>query len=230
MRRGWMVWCSAAVVAAVGAGCSVTPAPPINDGVKVAPEALPPPTNPATILGVIPPAIDDIPSVIVLRSQLRGRYLPQSSQPLMDQVAHTFTPGVLVVRTGQPANFRNDDDVLHDVRVRERDREGDVNEWIFNVVLPQGGSFVHTFERDGVYEVRCDMHQSMWARVVAAPTPYNAVADRDGSFRIDGVRAGAYTAIVYAGHRTLERGLEVSEGEQLELRLVEVDGRPANGP
>jgi len=149
---------------------------------------------------------------------------------MMDQVAHAFTPGVLVVRTGQPANFRNDDDVLHNVRVRERDREGDVNEWIFNVVLPQGGMFVHTFERDGVYDVRCDMHQSMWARVVATSTPYSAVADRDGSFRIDGVRPGAYRALVYAGRRTLERAFEVGEGQQLELLMAEGDGRVGTSP
>ena len=41
----------------------------------------------------------------------------------MDQMAHRFAPGVLIVRTGQPANFRNDDDVIHNVRVRERNVE-----------------------------------------------------------------------------------------------------------
>ena len=89
---------------------------------------------------------------------------------------------------------------------------------------------MHTFERDGVYDVRCDMHQSMWARVVATSTPYSAVADRDGSFRIDGVRPGAYRALVYAGRRTLERAFEVGEAQQLELLMAEGDGRVGTSP
>jgi len=212
-------------------GCSATPSPPLPAGTDNASEALPPPlSNPATIVGRLPPATDDIPSVIALQSETPGKYTPQTASPMMDQVAHAFTPGVLVVRTGQPANFRNDDDVLHNVRVRERDRERDVNEWVFNVVLPQGGMFVHTFERDGVYDVRCDMHQSMWARVVATSTPYSAVADQDGSFRIDGVRPGAYRALVFAGRRTLERAFEVGEGQQLEFLMAGGDGRVGTSP
>ena len=132
----------------------------------------------------------------------------------------------LVVRTGQPANFRNDDDVLHNVRVRERDRDHDVNEWVFNIVLPQGGSYTHTFGRDGVYDVRCDMHQSMAAVLIASSTPYSAVADRDGSFTIENIQPGAYTAVVYAGERRIERSIEVAEGQRLEL---EIRGDEATG-
>lgn len=176
--------------------------------------------NPATIVGIVPRAGNDIPPVVVLRSSIPLKYPPQVPTPLMDQVAHTFTPAVLVVRTGQPADFRNDDDTLHNVRVRERGDDRDVNEWAFNVVLPQGGSYLHTFGRDGVYDVRCDMHQSMSAVLVATSTPYYAVADRDGSFVIDSVQPGAYTVLVYAGGRIIERSIEVTEGQRLELRIA----------
>lgn len=211
------------------AGCSTTePSQSASTAVAQARDAASAPTSavPATIVGTVARAANDVPSVVVLRSSIPLRYPPQAQKPLMDQIARTFTPGVLVVRTGQPADFRNDDDVLHNVRVRERGDDRDVNEWAFNVVLPQGGSYLHTFGRDGVYDVRCDMHQSMSAVVVASSTPYSAVADRDGSFIIENVQPGAYTAVVYAGERSIERSIEVAEGQRLKL---DVRGDEASG-
>ena len=135
----------------------------------------------------------------------------------MDQVARQFTPQVLLVRTGQPADFRNDDETLHNVRVWERDRN--TVEPMFNVVLPQGGSYKHVFPRDGAYDVRCDMHQSMFAVVVATSSPYATVADKDGAFTLEGVGPGLYTLVAYAGEARLERQIEVIEGERLDVEL-----------
>jgi plastocyanin len=201
--------CSSANPPAGSRPASASPEPPLA----------PVSANPAVIAGMAPAAVNDVPSVIVLRARTPLRYAEPADKPMMDQVAHVFTPGVLIVRTGLPANFRNDDDVLHNVRVREREKEG--GDWIFNVVLPQGGSYGHTFERDGLYDVRCDMHQNMWALVVSASTPYGAVADANGAFTIQSVQPGAYTAVVYTGERKLERPLEVVEGQRLELELGE---------
>jgi plastocyanin len=208
------------VLAVVGdlSGCSTKQqSPAVPPAVATALAPAPASADPATIVGIAPPASNDVPSVVVLRSRIPLKYPSQPAKPMMDQVAHTFTPGVLLVRTGQPANFRNDDDVLHNVRVRAKDR--DVTDMTFNIVLPQGGSYVHTFDRDGVYDVRCDMHQSMSALVVAASTPYSAVADRDGAFTIEGVQPGTYTLVVYAGERKIERSIDVAEGQRLELNI-----------
>lgn len=137
--------------------------------------------------------------------------------PLMDQVAHQFTPQILVVRTGQPADFRNDDDTMHNVRVLERDH--DTWEPVFNIVLPQGGSYKHVFPRDGAYDVRCDMHQSMRAVVVSTSSPYATVADKDGAFALGGVAPGPYTLIAYSGDATVERKVDLSEDQRLTVDL-----------
>jgi len=180
----------AAIVGSVG--CSAPAATPAESRGSVPvdePRLAPASDRPAAIVGTAPPQTGELPSVIVLRPRERLRYPPQSAMPLMDQVAHQFTPPILVVRTGQPADFRNDDDTMHNVRVLARDHE--TWEPVFNIVLPQGGSYKHVFPHDGAYDVRCDMHQSMRALVVSTSSPYSTVADRDGSFTLKDLTPGA---------------------------------------
>jgi hypothetical protein len=203
-----------------GVGCSAPAAEPPESTLAMPtddPRLATPSDRPATIVGTAPAANGDVPSVLVLQPRARVRYPPPKSMPLMDQVAHQFTPQVLVVRTGQPADFRNDDDTLHNVRVLER--EHDTWEPVFNIVLPQGGSYKHTFPRDGAYDVRCDMHQSMHAVVVSTSSPYSTVADKDGAFTLEGVTPGPYTLIAYSGDATLERQVDLSEDQRLDVDL-----------
>ena len=56
---------------------------------------------------------------MIFEPQPGGEMPAQTDVPFMDQVQQTFTPPMLLVRTGQPTEFRNNDDVLHNVRVRE---------------------------------------------------------------------------------------------------------------
>src|SRR5437879_5513746 len=83
-----------------------------------------------------------------------------------------------VRRAGQPGEVRNNDDVLHNVRVREDGTHSPA----FNVAIPTGEKFLFTFQRDGFYDVGCDIHPAMAAQIVATTSPYVAVADREGNF------------------------------------------------
>jgi plastocyanin len=201
-------------------GCSSPAARPAESAWSVPADEPPlaiPSDKPATIVGIAPPAKSDVPSVVVLEPRTPLRYPKQTTLPLMDQVAHQFTPPILVVRTGQPADFRNDDDTMHNVRVYERDQS--TGEPMFNVVLPQGGSYKHLFPHDGAYDVRCDMHQSMRALVVSTSSPYAAVAGDDGAFTLEGVAPGPYTLITYSGTARLERSVDLAEDQRLTLDL-----------
>ena len=93
----------------------------------------------------------------------------------MDQVALTFLPGVLIVRTGQPVEFRNSDDVLHNVRVSEDATKAGT----FNVAIPIGEDYRFTFERDGFHNVGCDIHPGMAATIYSSQSPYSR-DDRPG--------------------------------------------------
>jgi plastocyanin len=145
---------------------------------------------------------------VVLQPATPRDFGNQMQTPVMDQVGLTFTPAVLFVRTGQPAEFRNSDEVLHNVRVFELDtRQG-----TFNVAIPTGEVYEHTFQSDGFYDVGCDIHPGMAALVVATSTPFTVMADADGNFSIADVPPGSYKVTVYAGSRTLQQDVEIGVG------------------
>jgi len=184
-----------------------------------APPAPPPATNPAangteTITGTVKTS-GAFPSIVIFEPDGAPDLSPQSAPPVMDQVQQTFTPPVLLVRTGQPVEFHNNDDVLHNVRVRDDATKVGA----FNVAIPNGGTYVYTFKDDGYYDVGCDIHPAMAAQVIATKSPYNTLADPQGRFVIEGVPAGSYKVTVYAGTEHLERTVQISKGQApLDLR------------
>jgi plastocyanin len=147
-------------------------------------------------------------AVVVLAPKSAETFALQSEKPVMDQVSLTFTPELLFVRTGQPAEFRNSDEVLHNVNVKHEE----TREQAFNVAIPTDGSFEHTFGRDGFYRVGCDIHPAMTASIFAATTPFTAVAASDGSFGFDEVPPGLWTVTVYTGGKRLQKEVEVKGG------------------
>ena len=151
------------------------------------------------------PAGGGQPSIVVLQSRTPAE-VPQAAPPVMDQIALTFIPGLLVVRTGHPAEFRNSDDQLHNVRVNEDATKAGT----FNVAIPMGEDYQFTFEREGFYNVGCDIHPAMSATIYASASPYTALTDQSGQFEIRDVPPGSYKAIVFAGAERLERPVEVS--------------------
>lgn len=199
-----------ALVAA--AACSPKPstdAPPA--AASAAPAAVTPSSSSATsgqVVGRGPKPGSGGSVVVVLEPKTERTFPPQAEKPVMDQVGLTFTPELLIVRTGQPVEFRNDDDTLHNVHVSHEE----TREPAFNVAIPTDGAYDYTFARDGFYRVGCDIHPSMAAAVFAASTPFAALAEADGSFVFTEVPAGAWTVKVYASGRILSKDIDVKAG------------------
>jgi plastocyanin len=190
-------------------GCSKESAAPPPDAAPPAPAAQSGEDagGPSVVAGQIP-VTGGQPSFIVLQPTKARELPPQVEPPVMDQVSQTFIPGILLVRTGQPSEFRNNDEVLHNVRVREvKTREG-----AFNVAIPTGGNYVYTFKHDGFYDVGCDIHPGMSATILASSSPYVTVSDAAGKYEIPDVPAGSYTATVYAGAEEFQKPIEVGTG------------------
>ena len=85
----------------------------------------------------------------------------------------------------------------------------ETREQAFNVAIPTGGSFEHTFARDGFYRVGCDIHPAMAASIFSAATPFATLAEADGRFTFSDVPAGAWKVTVYAAGRRLQRDVDV---------------------
>jgi hypothetical protein len=133
----------------------------------------------------------------------------------MDQYAKQFVPNVLYVRVGQPVEFRNSEDMPHNVTVLRRGSGAEV----FNVGTEPQQKYVHTFDRIGQFDVACDIHPGMQAIVIAAPSPYATVADDGGRFTIADVKPGAYKLNVTYEGRTVEQPLEVA-GPRTDVKIA----------
>jgi plastocyanin len=133
---------------------------------------------------------------------------PPEAKPVMDQIQMSFVPALLIVRSGYPVMFRSSDEELHNINInhaRTRQQE-------FNVAIPPGGTYEHTFRNPGFYDVHCDIHPAMSAQIFVADTPYVVVADADGSFAFERVEPGAYTLSVYAGGTRRDQPIQVASG------------------
>ena len=147
-------------------------------------------------------------AVVALVPKSARTFPPQDEKPVMDQVGLTFGPELLLVRTNQPVEFRNNDDTLHNVHVTHEE----TREAAFNVAIPTGGAYEHTFPRDGFYRVGCDIHPAMAASIFSASTPFTALAETDGTFAFTGVPPGAWTVTAYTGGRRLQKDVDVKGG------------------
>ena len=135
--------------------------------------------------------------------------LPESPV-LMDQYALSFLPQFLVVRAGQTVEFRNSEEVSHNVRVVAVGTDST----LFNVATPQGEPYLHLFTRTGEHTVTCDIHPGMTAFILVVEASYATVAEEDGAFAFSDVPPGAYTLRVWHPEETLRstRQVRIDQG------------------
>lgn len=132
---------------------------------------------------------------------------PIPAQPaVIDQIAKQFVPAVLLVRVGQPVEFRNSEDNPHNVSIARRGSGAEV----LNVGTEPHQKYVYTFDRVGQYDVLCDMHEGMSAIVIASLGPVTTIAEDDGRFSFSNVAFGSYRLSLTFEGRTVEQPLEVT--------------------
>src|SRR5688500_6840959 len=203
--------CTGIVLAAALAACS-KPAPASSRESATAGKAVN--TGPTsgsrttgtTVFGRTPVTPNGAAAIVILEPRHSAPLPEPATTPYLDQLARNFIPSVLFVRTGHRAQFLNSDEELHNVNVKN----GKTREQAFNVALPPGITYVHTFEHSGVYDVSCDAHSGMSAQIIAASSPYIALADSTGHFEIPHVVPGMYAVTVYAGAEAIEKTVEVT--------------------
>jgi plastocyanin len=158
------------------------------------------PVTSAEVTGTVPPN-----AIVALIPAAAPVPMPDGPA-VMDQYAKQFVPNVLYVRVGQPVEFRNSEDMPHNVTVKRRTTGAEV----FNVGTEPQQKHVHTFDRVGQFDVVCDIHPGMQATVIAAESPMVTVAADNGRFSIANVKPGAYKLSATFEGRTVEQPVEVS--------------------
>jgi plastocyanin len=139
---------------------------------------------------------------------------PMPAEPaVLDQIAKQFLPRTLIVRVGQRVEFRNSEDMPHNVSVMRRESGTEV----FNVGTEPHQTYAHTFDRVGQFDVTCDIHEGMEATLIVARGPTTTIAEDDGRFSFPNVAFGSYTlSLTYSG-QTVEQAVEV-RGARTEIK------------
>jgi plastocyanin len=167
------------------------------------------------VAGRVPVANTGAAAIVILEPRHSNPLPEPATMPYMDQLSRTFIPSVLFVRTGHQTQFLNSDEELHNINVKK----SGTNEQAFNVALPPGINYVHTFAQSGVYDVSCDAHSGMSAQIISAASPYVALADSNGHFEIPHVVPGTYAVTVYAGAESIEKMVQVT-GSRTEVDVT----------
>lgn len=139
-----------------------------------------------------PPRFKEDTVVYVAKVEGKTFAVPKE-HPEINQQNLTFVPHVLPVLAGSTVDFKNDDDVLHNVFSPDKCAgKFNLGSWA------KGEVRSYVFKDAGcVSTLLCKVHPEMEAYVIVLQNPYFAVADKDGQFTIPDVPAGKYTLQVW---------------------------------
>jgi hypothetical protein len=126
-------------------------------------------------------------SVILLEGVSRGK--KPAAEVVLDNAKCMFVSHVSAVMAGERARVKNSDAILHNTH-------GFLGKpTVFNLALPNRDQMIDITKRltkPGVIRVVCDAHPHMTAWMIVHDSPYYAVTDERGAFRLDGIPPGSY--------------------------------------
>ena len=135
------------------------------------------------------------PSVVYVDT-ISGKTFPVSTQhPVIDQKGLLFLPHVTVVQVGTTVDFLNSDSVAHNVFWTSIGGNKKLNHNLGT--WPKGERKSFKFDTPGAVPILCNVHPEMSAYLVVVPTPYFAVSDQTGTYKIENVPDGSYTVIAW---------------------------------
>jgi Carboxypeptidase regulatory-like domain len=146
-------------------------------------------------------------SVVLIEGVSRGK--KPTGEVVLDNHKCLFVSHVSAVAVGDKVRVKNSDPILHNTH-------GFLGKpTVFNLALPNKDQMVDITRRlgkPGVIRVLCDAHPHMFAWMVVHDSPYVAVTDERGSFKIDNIPPGTYKVTMWH--------------EGFRAKGVDKDGRP----
>ena len=146
-------------------------------------------------------------TVVTLESVAGESPLPPGPA-ILDQYSRNFVPDLLIVRVGQRVEFRNSEDVDHNVTVVR----SPTGTRVFDTSTAPFQRYEHTFDRAGRYDVSCDVHPGMRATIVATTAPHAVLVDSSGRFTFADLDPGSYKLGWSTGSGAMERTIVVTAG------------------
>lgn len=158
-------------------------------------------------------------SVVYLEAAPGRVFSSPVQKPLIKQERMMFSPALLVVQQGTTVEFENDDDMQHNVSWPS---VGGNKKLAHNLgTWSKGERRSFKFDHPGVVPLLCSGHSEMASYIVVSPTPYFAVTDDKGNYRIDNLPDGKYNLVAWhEGMKQRTESLSVSGTHEVDFVLL----------
>src|SRR6267378_6481606 len=147
---------------------------------------------------------------------LEGSFPKPSSLPTK-QIAQKnlmFVPSLLPVQVATKIEFPNLDDTYHSIFSYSPAKRFDLGRYRTEErPIPS-----EVFDTPGLVTLRCDIHDHMRGLILVLSTPFFAVTDADGRFRLRGLPEGRYMLKAWIDSKTTrEKPVLLKRGETLHI-------------
>jgi plastocyanin len=158
---------------------------------------------------------------VVYVDTIQGKTFPAPSEhPVIDQKGLLFQPHLTVVTVGTTVDFLNSDKVAHNVfwpSVMQGTKKlpgKNLGTW------PQGEKRSFKFDQPGVAALLCNVHPEMSGYVIVSPTPYHALTDKSGTYKIENVPDGQYNVVAWhEGAKSSSKAVAVAGDSKADFTL-----------
>lgn len=152
------------------------------------------------------------PLAIVYLEGAAGKAAPPPKTVAQKDLA--FVPPILAVQTGTRVEFPNLDDTYHNIFSYSPAKRFDLGRY-----RPEEKPVPSVvFDHPGLVTLRCDIHEHMRGLVLVVSTPYFAITEPDGRYRISGLPAGHYALKAWIDSSTTrEHPVDVTKGATLHV-------------
>jgi plastocyanin len=157
---------------------------------------------------------------VVYVEAIPGKTFPTPAKPaIIDQKSLLFQPHVIAVPLGATVEFQNSDKVQHNIFwpsiSGNKKMSHNMGTW------PTGEKRDFKFDTPGVVPLLCNVHPEMSGYIIVSPTPYYAVTDESGNFKIADVPDGSYTVSAWhEGMKILSKPVTASGTATVEFSLA----------
>ena len=156
-----------------------------------------------------------VANVVVFVEVKGAEVKPLEEAVVLDQKGCRFVPHVVCVPTDTMIEFKNSDEVSHNVHTYPKKNAA------MNKTIPAGASAEFKVEKTDEIAVKCDIHPWMKSHLIVTDTPFIAVSGADGKFSIAGLPAGEHK--VEWWHETLGKGKgKVNVGDDGSVEALEI--------
>jgi plastocyanin len=149
-------------------------------------------------------------------AKIEGKTFSPPQEPVvLNQVGLSFIPHVLPILVGTTVNFPNEDVVLHNVF-----SPGYLGK--FNLgTYPMNASKQKTFDEPGIVLLLCNIHHEMSAFILVIETPYVAVTDQNGIYKISNIPPGRYRLSVWhEGMKPQTKEIDLPEHNSIRVNFT----------